>query len=69
MNKKEEVKNLYNKFEHYAENAEQHEFVTLFVMYKKITAAYNDLTNNWDEDHADIFIRTVNKVLYHFGVR
>lgn len=68
MNKKEEVKNLYDKFKKYTENAEQHEFITLFVMDKKITAAYNDLTNNWDEDHADIFIRSVNKVLSFYGI-
>lgn len=68
MDKKEQVKDLYNRFKKYTETAEQHEFATLLIMDLKISAAYKDLMKNWDEKHADAFIRGVGNIVNRLGV-
>lgn len=68
MEKKEKVEALWNKFEQYKETAEQHEFLFLLMLDKRLTLAYNDLKNNWNEDHADIFIRSMENVIKTFGI-
>lgn len=65
--KKQLVEDLYQRFKKYTETAEQHEFVTLYVFDKKLTAGYNDLITNWNEEHADIYIRSINKLLEKLG--
>jgi hypothetical protein len=68
MEKKEKVEALWSKFEQYKETAEQHEFLFLLMLDKRLTLAYNDLKNNWNEEHADIFIRTMENVIKTFGI-
>ena len=67
MNKKEQVKNLYDRFTNYTKTAEQHEFTMLILMQAKISAGYNDLMKHWNENHADIFIRSVGNILKRLG--
>jgi len=67
MNKKEQVKDLYNRFINYTKTAEQHEFTTLILMEAKISAGYKDLMKNWDENHADIFIHSIGNILKRLG--
>lgn len=57
------------KFDEYKETAEQHEFVKLFMLDAKIVPAYNDLQKNYTEEHAEIFIRVMTKVLESLGVK
>ena len=67
MDKKEQVKNLYNRFINYTKTAEQHEFTTLILMEARISAGYKDLMKNWNENHADIYIRSVGNILKRLG--
>ena len=68
MNKKEHVEELYNKFRKYTETAEQHEFPYLIQYDMIISMGYEDLKKNWNEDHADSFIRGVSKSLKQLGI-
>lgn len=68
MEKKEKVEALWNKFEQYKETAEQHEFLFLLMLDTRLALAYNDLKNNWNEEHADIFIRSMENVIKTFGI-
>lgn len=69
MDNKERVEYLWKKFDEYKETAEQHEFVKLFMLDAKIVPAYNDLQENYTEEHAEIFIRVMTKVLGSLGVK
>lgn len=68
MEKKEKVEALWNKFGQYKETAEQHEFPFLLMLDARLTFAYNDLKNDWNEEHADIFIRSMENVIKTFGI-
>ena len=68
MNKKEQVEALYSKFRQYTETAEQHEFPYLLQYDMIISRGYRDLQENWNEEHADSFIRGVTKSLKHLGI-
>lgn len=68
MENKEKVEFLWHKFEAYTRIAEQHEFVRLFMCDSKLSPLYHDLQVNYTEEHAEIFIRVMNKVLTGFGV-
>lgn len=64
----QEIQNLYNKFKAYTERAEQHEFVTLFLYDILFSSAYEDLQKNWNEEHANIFIKHISNVLTKLGI-
>ena len=69
MNKKEEVEALWKKYNDYKETAEQHMFVQLMMFDRVLVPAYNDLVKNWNDEHADIFIRGIkNKVFPALGI-
>ena len=68
MNKKEQVEALYSKFRQYTETAEQHEFPYLLQYDMIISMGYRDLQENWNEEHADSFIRRVTKSLKQLGI-
>lgn len=64
------VKELWSKFEKYKEHAEQCEFVELIMLDSQLEPAYNDLINNYSEEHADIFIRVMeNKIFPMLGIK
>lgn len=64
------IKELWSKFNQYKENAEQHEFVRLFMLDSQLVPAYNDLINNYTDEHADIFIQVMeNKVFPMFEIK
>ena len=59
----EEVNRYWYAFEEYKEIAQQHEFMQLFIWDTKLIPMYNDLQQNYTEEHAAIFIRVMKKVL------
>lgn len=66
--KMQAVEKLWKAFENYKEHAEQHEFIRLAMYDSKLIPAYNDLHENYNDEHADIFIRGMKKVLVSFGI-
>jgi hypothetical protein len=60
---KEQVEESMNKWNHFKESAEQHSFIGIMMWDKKLEAAYSDLNTNWDEHHADLFIKMIDKLM------
>lgn len=63
---KQQVEDVYQKWQNYKETAEQHEFVTIFMRDGIIESGYKDLHENWDDEHARIFIRSVSKLVQFY---
>ena len=63
------VEDLWKKYSDYKDIAEQHEFFKLFILDNKLIPFYNDLHENYDDNHADMFIRGLTKVLVSLGIK
>ena len=57
MSKRKQCEAMWNKFEEIKRNAEQHQFVAILKLDLQFTPLYTDLMKNWDEHHADLFIK------------
>lgn len=68
MNKMKYVEYLMSKYEGYKERAQQYEFVKLFYADMVIKPYYNDLKENYTEEHADIFIKHMSGWLRTMGI-
>ena len=64
----DDVKNAWAKFINYTMTAEQHEFITLAMYQYKLGPLYEDLLVNWDEQHAELFMKGVNFAFRNLGV-
>ena len=62
------VEHLWKKFDEYKQRAEQHEFIRLFMLDSKLVPAYKDLQSNYNDEHAEMFIRCLSNVLKSLGV-
>lgn len=60
---KQQVEEVYKEWQEYKDSAEQHEFCTIFMRDAIIESGYKDLQENWDDEHARIFIRGIEKIL------
>lgn len=63
MDLKQQVEELYQKWQSYKERAEQHEFPIILMRNVIIERGYKDLQVNWNEEHAQAFIRGVSKLV------
>lgn len=59
---------LWKKYNDYKETAGQHEFLRLFMLDSKLIPLYNDLQENYDKEHANLFIKIMNEVLGSLGL-
>ena len=60
---------LWYEYKKYKETAKQHMFVHLIMYDSKLIPAYNDLQENYNKEHAEIFIKIMHKVLKFLGVK
>ena len=68
--KKALIEELWGKWGKYKETAEQYEFPLLATYDLLLVPAYEDLMKNWNDEHADIFIRGLtNQVFPRFGIK
>lgn len=58
----EHVEEAWGNFKKYTETAEQHEFSTLAAIQCIGEPLYEDLHENWDEGHAEVFLKWMQKV-------
>lgn len=65
---KEDVESLWKKFDEIKGTAEQYDFPLIFAIDIKYTPLYNDLTNNWNDDHAKLFVYGLSRSLKPFGI-
>lgn len=63
----EDVNKAWGNYEAFKDGAEQHDFLELFVTDVKLKPLYNDLKENWDDHHSEIFMEYLGKVGKHFG--
>ena len=66
---KEEVEELWRRYNQFKETAEQHDFVKLIMFDAKLIPAYNDLQKNWSDDHAQKFINGMHIVFDKLGIK
>lgn len=66
-----DCKAAYEKWQNYKDHAEQHEFIKIMLVETKFKLdwAYKDLCENWDEKHADLFMRAMNIIFESFGIK
>ena len=62
--KKEYVNTLWQKYENYKETAEQHMFPQLVLYDMILIPSYKDLQTNWNDEHADVFIRGMESQVF-----
>lgn len=65
----DEVNRLWDAYSRYKETAEQFEFVRLLILDSQLIPRYNDLKENYTEEHAEIFKRVMRNVLTSLGVK
>ena len=65
----DQVKTAWDNFIKYTETAEQHEFVKLAMFQMRVEPLYNDLCENWDDHHADIFMKGMQFASNLFGFK
>lgn len=68
MENMKKVEYLWKKFDEYKQKAEQHEFIRLFMLDSKLIPAYKYLQTNYNDEHAEMFIRGLSNVLTSLGV-
>ena len=66
---KEDVKLLWEEFGRIKDIAEQHDFPVLLAIDIKYTPFYNDLMNNWDDYHAQLFVYGLAESLKRFDLK
>lgn len=64
----DDIKKIWDTWEQYKEHAEQHDFTKILYFDLQLTPLYNDLTKNWDDSHALIFIKNIKHVFSLFGI-
>lgn len=63
------VEEAWGNFLKFTETAEQHDFPGLAAVQFKFEPLYKDLHERWDEHHAVIFIKWMQKIGEHFGFK
>lgn len=58
----EDVEKVWNRLKKCEDEAEQPIFASLAFIHLKMDPLYNDLHKNWDESHAEIFIRAMENL-------
>ena len=53
----EKIEQIWADFKQKADRAEQYQFPRIMYWQLKLEPLYKDLKENWNEDHANIFMR------------
>lgn len=59
----EEVEKLYKEYEQAKDRAEQYMFPIILMFDKTIKYQYNDLKENFSEEHKRLFVKNVKFIL------
>jgi hypothetical protein len=65
---KDKCIDYWNKFSKYKETAEQHEFTIILQLDLYLTPRYNKLLNNFEEERAKKFIKSMELIFDNFGI-
>lgn len=64
-----DVEEAWKQFDDIKEHAEQHDFPRLLYCDLKLSPLYDDLHQNWDEHHAEVFMKAMTIMLRPFGYK
>ncbi len=64
----QDCEKAWERFELLKDEAEQYMFPALLAWDLKLTPLYNDLKENWDDHHGDVFMRGMIIMLLQFGI-
>lgn len=65
----EDVEKAWAEFDRLKEYAEQHMFVDILFWDIRLKPYYKDLKENWNEEHARIFMKGMKVMFEHFGIK
>jgi hypothetical protein len=66
----ETVERLWKLWTDYKDRAEQHDFVSILMVDRKLIPLYEDLHKNWDQGHAEIFASMMREQVFpYFGIK
>lgn len=60
---------VWAKWEKFKETAEQHDFIAIFKCDVVLIPMRQNLSQNWDVDHAHTFLKCMNSVFNIFGIK
>lgn len=63
----EKIEQLWADFKRNADLAEQYQFPKIMYWQLNLEPLYKDLQINWNEDHANIFVRLMNVAYKSIG--
>lgn len=63
----EHIDKAWASYEKFKETAEQHDFASIAFWDFKTVPLYEDLHKNWDEHHAEIFMKGMKFLSSRFG--
>ena len=66
----QKIEELWKLWTDYKDRAEQHEFVSILILDRKLIPLYEDLHKNWDQGHAGIFASMMREHVFpYFGIK
>lgn len=65
----ERCKSMWEQLNKFKDSAEQAQFPFLLMMDVQLVPAYEDLEKNWNEEHAEIFIKAMKQVFQKLGIK
>lgn len=65
----EKIDEAWANFDKFKETAEQHDFPTILMLDLRLKPYYDDLHKNWNEHHAEMFMRAMQKIGKHLGFK
>ena len=65
----EYIDKAWASYEKFKETAEQHDFPYILMWDLKLIPLYEDLHKNWDEHHAEIFMKGMAIISGQFGFK
>lgn len=64
------IDGLWTLWTDYKDMAEQHDFVAILMVDRKLIPLYEDLHKNWDPKHAEIFASMMREQVFpYFGIK
>jgi hypothetical protein len=65
---KEYIEELWSKYQDFKSTAEQYMFPFIFKYDMLLEPKYNDLQENWSDEHAEIFVKALYIVFNNLGI-
>ena len=63
----ETVEKAWDNFAEFKRTAEQHDFPLILMIDLELRPLYDDLKDNWDKHHGELFLKALAMVGKHFG--